>query len=128
MNEHAAQFQWYERWALLPKRSAYLFSMDLCYEVAVHDEHCPRVRPELSTDPDDAPAHESPLYHVHGDNVVEDADGVVREVPAGKLVAGNDWLNVDNGAGTLRGYLVLQSDARDYLTIEYRGRTDACRR
>jgi hypothetical protein len=124
MIDRPSPFQWTERWSLLPKRTAYLFTLDLCYEVTVYDPVCQRIRLDRSRDPDDSVAHENPMYHVHGDTLVEDADDSVREVPRAELVSASDWLDVVNGAGKLHGYVVLRTDTREPLTLQYSGRSD----
>lgn len=116
----APSLHWGERTDLLPRRTAYVFSLDVSYAVA-------SASIALFEDGFALPARARATrgwstYHVFDEDLVTTADGVVREVPRVRVVTGSDRMLLDrNGVVNLNGRLMLQSEPGSGLSLQYGG-------
>jgi hypothetical protein len=103
---------WGERTSLLPKKLAYVFSLDLCFRVEpgraywIGNELACR----LEIDPRGEPPA-PPTYHVLDSSLVELPNGSIHDVPCTRATSGIDWLRLrNNGTASLQGRVVLDAD------------------
>jgi hypothetical protein len=118
--------QWGERIIPVGKRLAYVFSLDLTLGLTSSPGPTARRGREAALrNPDSSNGSEGGFtYHVLDEVLVTTVDGVVRDVPRGRVVRADDVLIVDaEGIACLDGRLLLELDAdvRATLSIAYTG-------
>jgi hypothetical protein len=100
---------WGERTSLLPKKLAYVFSLDLCFRVEPEKAHWigNELACRLEVDLEAEPA----TYHVLDSSLVELPNGSIHDVPSTRSTSGVDWLRLrNNGTAELQGKIILDAD------------------
>jgi len=103
---------WGERTSLLPKKLAYVFSLDLRFRIEPSKAYW--IGNELACRLEIEPASESDphhTYHVLDSNLVELPNGSIHDVPSIRATSGGDWLR-------LRKNSTAELDARVILDAE----------
>jgi hypothetical protein len=118
MNPHPMAFRpmWAaERSYLLPKKLAYLFSLDVDFQLAVGERWYIRARPSDESG--------SSTHHVLGASTVVTGDGGTHERPETRVLHGDGEIENDVGpaAVSLSGRLTLETRNKALLLIEYTG-------
>jgi hypothetical protein len=103
---------WGERTSLLPKKLAYVFSLDLCFRVEpgkaywIGNELACRLEIDCTADPPTPPT-----YHVLDSSLVELPNGSIHDVPSTRATSGVDWLRLrNNGTAALQGRIILDAE------------------
>lgn len=112
---------WGERSWLFDKSLQYVVSLDLVYELASPNSvvstttrlpmlAVPPIPPEVST------------YRIRGANYFKGIDQTEREVPEARVISGNDSISLDDdGAVSLDGRVLLETEASDPISLSYTG-------
>ena len=114
--------RWGERSTLLPKRLFYAFSIQVQFELSADRAAAVgrRLSVPLLTKPQRG--DEWSTYHVLREDLVAFPDGVVREVPRGRLRRGTVFMDIgDNDVGDLQGRLFLETDTSATLVMTLSG-------
>jgi hypothetical protein len=125
--------QWGERTMPIVTRKAYVFSLDLAFELDL--QRVGRVRNAMFVSLQNPLRNAKPppnaktkilscgqTYHVQDEVLVKTADGVIRDVPRGKIRRSNEWVSIDDaGMGSVDGRALLALDVNTYVSIEYSG-------
>jgi hypothetical protein len=114
--------RWGERSTLLPKRLFYAFSVQVEFELRADRAAAAggRFCVPLTTRAQSGDAWST--YHVLREDLVIFPDGIVREVPRGRLRRGTGFMDIgQNDVGNLDGRLLLETDTGAVLVMSYSG-------
>lgn len=121
-----ASLVWGDRFAPLPRKLTYVFSMDIPFDV--EGQHyargAGRVKMVLhsASHPSTPPEKLGFTYHVQDEVLIRTPDGIVRDVPVGTLERADHHVHVDGGStGSVDGRALLVAEGGGRVAIEYTG-------
>ena len=116
---------WSERVTLLPKRFDYVFSVAFSYGFKVPPSFGSPVPLEARPGKPSAKPWEDAYwdtFHVLGEEFIRTADGVEHQYLRARLVLGKDSIAIqDEGAVSMDGTLLFETDTPDPLSMAYQG-------
>jgi hypothetical protein len=114
--------RWGERSTLLPKRLFYAFSIQVRFDIRADQAGVVGRRLTVPLTVKPQRGDEWSTYHVLREDLVVFPDGVVREVPRGRLRRGTVFMDIgDNDVGNLDGRLLLETDTSAMLIMTLSG-------